>query len=48
MHSFKLWHAEKPWSEKRENLSPFDYSDEEISLETMYEYYKKRLESRNS
>ncbi len=41
-----LTHSEKPWSEKREGLNPFEYSNEEISLETMYNYYKSRLDSK--
>ncbi len=39
-----LTHSEKPWSEKRENLSPFEYSEEKISFDTMYQYYKERME----
>lgn len=39
-----MTHSEKPWSEKREGLSPFDYSDKEISLDTMYRYYKERYD----
>lgn len=41
-----LTHAEKPWSEKREGLSPFDYSDEELSIDTMYSYYKERIDKK--
>lgn len=39
-----LTHAEKPWVEKREGLRPFDRSQTELSLDTMYEYYKERHE----
>lgn len=39
-----LTHSEKPWSEKREGLMPYDYSAEEISLDTMYYYYKERYD----
>lgn len=39
-----LTHSEKPWSEKREGLMPYDYSEREISLDTMYEYYKERYD----
>ena len=39
-----MTHSEKPWSEKREGLKPYDYSDREISLDTMYEYYKERYD----
>jgi uncharacterized phage-associated protein len=38
-----LTHAEKPWSEGREGLSPFDYSDKQLSLDTMYNYYWERM-----
>lgn len=37
-----LTHSEKPWVEKREGLRPFDRSERELSLETMYSYYKER------
>jgi uncharacterized phage-associated protein len=37
-----LTHSEKPWSEIREHLPQFEYSEEKISLDTMYEYYKER------
>ncbi len=37
-----LTHSEKPWSEMREGLMPYDYSDKEISLDTMYAYYRER------
>lgn len=43
-----LTHSEKPWSEKREGLSPFDYSSEEISIDTMYSYYKERIDKKKS
>lgn len=39
-----LTHSEKPWSEKREGLMPYDYSEEEISLDTMHDYYKERYD----
>lgn len=39
-----LTHSEKPWSEKREGLMPYDYSEKEISLDTMYAYYKERYD----
>lgn len=35
-------HSEKPWSEKREGLMPYERSTREISLDTMYHYYKTR------
>ena len=37
-----LTHSEKPWSEKREGLKPYEYSTREISLDTMHDYYKER------
>lgn len=39
-----LTHSEKPWSEQREGLAPYAYSDKEISLDTMYNYYKERYD----
>ncbi len=39
-----MTHSEQPWVEQREGLSPFDYSNREISLETMYNYYKARYD----
>ena len=39
-----LTHSEKPWVEMREGLRPFDRSERELSLDTMYEYYKERHE----
>lgn len=39
-----LTHSEKPWSEMREGLRPYDYSDREISLDTMHDYYKERYD----
>lgn len=39
-----MTHSEKPWSEKREGLKPYDYSDHEISLNTMHDYYKERYD----
>ena len=35
-------HAEKPWTEKREGLQPYEKSTEALSLDTMYQYYKER------
>lgn len=35
-------HAEKPWAEKREGLPPYQRSARELSLDTMYSYYKAR------
>lgn len=35
-------HSEKPWTEKREGLQPYEKSNEELSLDTMYSYYKER------
>lgn len=39
-----LTHSEKPWSEQREGLAPYVYSDKPISLDTMYHYYKERYD----
>lgn len=35
-------HAEQPWAEQREGLAPYQRSDRELSLDTMYAYYKAR------
>lgn len=39
-----LTHSEKPWSEQREDMAPYDYSDKPMSLPTMYHYYKERYD----
>lgn len=39
-----LTHSERPWSEMREGLMPYDYSKKPISLDTMYQYYKARYD----
>lgn len=39
-----LTHSEKPWSEQREGMAPYEYSDKPISLNTMYHYYKERYD----
>jgi uncharacterized phage-associated protein len=39
-----MTHSEKPWVEMREGLRPYAYSEKEMSLDTMYEYYKERHE----
>lgn len=39
-------HSERPWCEAREGLLPYQASDKEISLDTMYAYYKERRERR--
>ena len=38
-----LTHSEKPWLEAREGVGPFEYSNNNISLRTMYEYYTSQL-----
>lgn len=38
-------HCEKPWAEKREGLLPFQRSTKELSLDTMYNYYKERRDN---
>ena len=37
-----MTHCAEPWCEKREGLLPFERSDRELSLDTMYRYYKAR------
>lgn len=43
-----LTHAEQPWAEARAGLAPYQRSDKNISLDTMYNYYKARHERNNS
>lgn len=38
-----LTHSEKPWSESREGLAPFEPSQKFISKETTIKYYSDRL-----
>ena len=38
-----LTHSEKPWVEKRIGLKPYERSTEELSLQTMHDYYKERF-----
>ena len=35
-------HSEAPWADQRKGLSPFDYSQNEITHDAMYTYYKAR------
>ena len=37
-----LTHSEKPWVEARQDLPPYARSNNPISLDTMYQYYKER------
>lgn len=37
-----LTHSEEPWCEQRKDLMPYDRSNKEISLDTMYNYYHTR------
>ena len=34
-----LTHSQRPWNEARKGLEPFEYGNQEISLDTMYQYY---------
>jgi uncharacterized phage-associated protein len=36
----QLTHAERPWREARQGLTPTDYGDHEITLESMQTYYE--------
>lgn len=40
-----MTHAEEPWLEKRKNKQPLECSNEKISYQTMYHYYRNRYES---
>lgn len=37
-----LTHSELPWAESRNGLAPYERSDREISLDTMFSYYSER------
>ena len=39
-----MTHAEAPWADQRKGLSPFDYSQNDISLDAMHDYYKARYD----
>lgn len=41
-------HSELPWCEAREGLLPYQSSNKEISLDTMYRYYKERHDRRRA
>ncbi|KAA6332379.1 hypothetical protein EZS27_019115 [termite gut metagenome] len=43
-----MTHLENPWNEAREGLNPIEPSDRELSLDTMYSYYKERKERKES
>lgn len=36
-----LTHSQKPWNKARKGLDAFEYTDEKIDLNDMYEYYKE-------
>lgn len=38
-----LTHSQKPWNEARKGLQPFEYTDQKISLDLMYDYYSKSI-----
>lgn len=40
-----MTHCEAPWSNARGNLDPFENSENTISLEDMYSYYKTRYDN---
>ena len=40
-----MTHCEAPWSNARKDLEPFEKSDNKISLDEMYSYYKERYEN---
>jgi uncharacterized phage-associated protein len=40
-------HRELPWNEARKDIGPFDYSNEKLSFDTMYNFYSKVLDKRN-
>lgn len=40
-----LTHSERPWNTARKGLAPFEYSDQKISLNEMYDFYKGLLDA---
>lgn len=41
-----LTHSEQPWNDARKEIPPFEYSENKISKESMYSYYKSLLEQK--
>ncbi len=39
-----LTHSESPWADAREGLAPFERSQKEITLDSMYKYYRARYD----
>lgn len=39
-----MTHSESPWADQRKGLAPYEYSQRDISLDSMYNYYKARYE----
>lgn len=38
-----LTHSQRPWNEARKSAQPFEYSDQKISFDSMYDYYSKAV-----
>lgn len=36
-----LTHSQTPWNNARVGLNPFEYTDQQISLDDMFDYYSK-------
>lgn len=43
-----LTHSEKPWNEARAGVGDFEYSENKISHELIYKYYKDLIDKENS
>ncbi len=43
-----MTHSELPWNEARKGLGIFDYSNNTIKHEIMYDYYKLRIDSKKT
>lgn len=43
-----LTHNEKPWNEARCNVGPFEYSNNIITHDSMFNYYSKRLDPKKT
>ena len=38
-----LTHSQRPWNDARKGLSPIEYSENQISIDSIYDYYSTKL-----
>ena len=38
-----LTHSQRPWNNARKGLDAFEYTDEKIDLNDMFDYYSKSI-----